>query len=93
MGCLYLYIFLSVELAFSPSFHGGMPFCLLRLIDATAFTFTTVRTGLATVDDPPFFKGIVTNVTTTFGAYLICHFHFLLLILILQGNCLKGIVV
>jgi hypothetical protein len=70
--------FLTVLLAFSPSFHWGMPFRLLRLINAPAFTFTTVRAGLTTVDDTPSFKSFTTDITTAFGAYLICHFHFLL---------------
>jgi hypothetical protein len=63
-----------------------MPFCLLRLINAPAFTFTTVRAGLTTVDDTTFIKALATNITTAFGAYLICHFRFLLVVHIFDSS-------
>ena len=62
-----------------------MLLCLRRLIDAPAFTFAGVGTGLTTVDDTSFFEGLVTNDTTAFGAFLLCHLPFLLADLYLRS--------
>lgn len=59
-----------------------MPFRLRRLIDAPAFTFAVGCAGLAAVDDPSLSKAVITDDATAFGAFLLCHFPFLLLFII-----------